>query len=36
MPEDGLTKEEEHYAINRIIKKFQKSSKLYAISEQKV
>ena len=27
MPEDGLTKEEEHYAINRIIKKFQKSSK---------
>lgn len=27
MSENGLTKEEEHYAINRIIKMFQKSSK---------
>ena len=27
IPEEGLTKEQEHYGINRIIKKFQKSSK---------
>ena len=27
IPEEGLTKEEEHYAIYRVIKKYEKSSK---------
>ena len=37
IPEEGLTKEEEHYAIYRVIKKYKKSSKsLYYICSESV
>ena len=36
IPEDELTKKEDHYAINRIIKKFQKLSKRICANSSKV